>query len=105
MLTGKFRKGEELSKDTRLGAAKGAGYFDHFMTDEKFDIVAKLGEFAESRGHTILELAFSWLLAQPVVPSVIAGATKPAQVEANVRAGDWVLTAEDLAEIDKIAPR
>ena len=105
MLTGKFKKGEEMSKDTRLGAAKGAGYFDHFLTDDKFDIVAKLTDFAEARGHTILELAFSWLLAQPVVPSVIAGATKPVQVEANVKAGDWVLTADELAAIDKIAPR
>ncbi len=105
MLTGKFKKGEEMAKDTRLGSAKGAGYFDHFMTDEKFDMVAKLSDFAQSRGHTLLELAFSWLLAHPVVPSVIAGATKPEQVAANVKAGDWVLTAEDLAEIDKIAPR
>jgi len=105
MLTGKFKKGEEMSKDTRLGSAKGAGYFDHFMTDEKFDTVAKLSAFAESRGRSLLELAFSWLLSFPVVPSVIAGATKPEQVAANVKAGDWVLTAEDLAEIDKIAPR
>ncbi|HEX4507813.1 MAG TPA: aldo/keto reductase [Alphaproteobacteria bacterium] len=105
LLTGKFKKGEEMSKDTRLGAAKGAGYFDHFMTDEKFDVVAKLSDFAESRGHTILELAFSWLLAQQVVPSVIAGATKAEQVAANVKAADWVMTPEELAEIDKIAPR
>jgi aryl-alcohol dehydrogenase-like predicted oxidoreductase len=105
MLTGKFKKGAPLQEGTRLAAAQGSGYFDHFLTDAKFDIVAKLSDFAEQRGHTILELAFSWLLAQPVVPSVIAGATKPAQVEANVKAGDWALTAEDLAEIDKIAPR
>ena len=105
LLTGKFKKGEPLSKDTRLGAAAGSGYFDHFTTDEKFDIVAKLTDFAESRGHTILELAFSWLLAQPVVPSVIAGATKAEQVASNVKAADWVMTPEDLAEIDKIAPR
>jgi aryl-alcohol dehydrogenase-like predicted oxidoreductase len=105
MLTGKFKKGEPLQEGTRLAAAKGAGYFDHFMTDEKFDVVAKLGEYAEARGHTLLELAFSWLLAQPVIPSVIAGATKPAQVEANVKAADWIMTAEELAEIDKIAPR
>ncbi len=105
MLTGKFKKGEEMAKDTRLGSAKGAGYFDHFMTDEKFDVVAKLSAFAESRGRTLLELAFSWLLAHPVVPSVIAGATKVEQVAANVKAADWALTAEDLAEIDKIAPR
>jgi aryl-alcohol dehydrogenase-like predicted oxidoreductase len=105
MLTGKYKKNEPMPEGTRLTAAKGAGYFDHFMTDDKFDVVAKLSAFAESRGHTLLELAFSWLLAHPVVPSVIAGATKPEQVAANVKAGDWVLTAEDLAEIDKIAPR
>jgi len=105
LLTGKFKKGEPLSKETRLGAAAGSGYFDHFTTDEKFDIVAKLTDFAASRGHTILELAFSWLLAQPVVPSVIAGATKAEQVAANVKAADWIMTPEDLAEIDKIAPR
>jgi len=105
LLTGKFKKGEPLSKDTRLGAAAGSGYFDHFTTDEKFDIVAKLTDFAASRGHTILELAFSWLLAQPVVPSVIAGATKAEQVAANVKAADWIMTPEELAEIDKIAPR
>jgi aryl-alcohol dehydrogenase-like predicted oxidoreductase len=105
MLTGKFKKGEPLSKDTRIGAAQGSGYFDHFTTDDKFDTIAKLTEFAEARGHTILELAFSWLVAQPVVPSVIAGATKAEQVTANVAAADWVMTPEELAEIDKIAPR
>lgn len=105
LLTGKFKKGAPLTEGTRLAAAQGSGYFDHFLTDEKFDIVAKLTEFAEARGHTLLELAFSWLLAQPVIPSVIAGATKASQVAANVKAADWVMTAEELAEIDTIAPR
>jgi aryl-alcohol dehydrogenase-like predicted oxidoreductase len=105
MLTGKFKKGQPLTEGTRLAAAQGSGYFDHFLTEEKFEIVEKLGNFAQSRGHTLLELAFSWLLAQPVVPSVIAGATKPEQVAANVNAAGWKMTAEELAEIDKIAPR
>jgi aryl-alcohol dehydrogenase-like predicted oxidoreductase len=105
MLTGKFKKGAPMLEGTRLAAAKDSGYFDHFLTDAAYDKVAKLEEFAESRGHSLLELAVSWLLAQKVVSSVIAGATKPEQVQANVKAGDWVLTAEDLAEIDKIAPR
>jgi aryl-alcohol dehydrogenase-like predicted oxidoreductase len=105
MLTGKYKKGAPMPEGTRLTAAKGSGYFDHFMTDEKFDVVGKLSDFAEGRGHSLLKLAFSWLLAHPVVPSVIAGATKPEQVEANVAAGDWVMTPEELAEIDKIAPR
>jgi aryl-alcohol dehydrogenase-like predicted oxidoreductase len=105
LLTGKFKKGAPLTEGTRLAAAQGSGYFDHFLTDEKFDIVGKLSDFAAARGHTILELAFSWLLAQPAVSSVIAGATKASQVEANVKAADWIMTAEELAEIDKIAPR
>jgi aryl-alcohol dehydrogenase-like predicted oxidoreductase len=103
LLTGKYKKGAPMPEGTRL--TQGAAYFGHYLTDERLDIVGKLTAFAEERGHTLLELAFSWLLAQPVVPSVIAGATKPAQIEANAKAGDWVLTGDELAEIDKIAPR
>jgi aryl-alcohol dehydrogenase-like predicted oxidoreductase len=60
---------------------------------------------AEREGHTVLELAIAWLLAQPSVASVIAGATKPEQVLANVAAGQWKPGAEILAEVDAIAPR
>ena len=56
----------------------------------------------DARGHTMLELAFCWLVARPPVSSVIAGATKPEQLEQNVKAGGWALTPEDLAEIDRI---
>ncbi len=58
----------------------------------------------KKRGRTLLELAFSWLAARPSVSSIIAGATKPEQVERNVRAADWMLTQDDMAEIDKLAP-
>ena len=61
--------------------------------------------FAEARGHTLLELAFSWLLARPPVASVIAGATSPEQVAANAEAAGWRLTPAELAEIDAIVPR
>jgi aryl-alcohol dehydrogenase-like predicted oxidoreductase len=105
LLTGKFKKGAAMPEGTRLAAAKGMGYFDHFLTNAALDAAARLEEFAVAHGHTLLELAFSWLLSRPVVPSVIAGATKPEQVAANVKAAGWTLTAEDLAEIDKIAPR
>jgi aryl-alcohol dehydrogenase-like predicted oxidoreductase len=105
MLTGKFKKGAPAPEGTRLSQAKGISYFENFVTDRAFDTAASLGEFAQARGHSLLELAFSWLLSHRPVSSVIAGATKPEQLEANVKAGDWVLTAEDLAEIDKIAPR
>jgi aryl-alcohol dehydrogenase-like predicted oxidoreductase len=102
-LTGKYKRGEEPSKDTRLGAmsqmAKGA------LTDSNFAILDKLTEFARSHGHSVLELAIGWLASMPQVSSVISGATKPEQVSANVKAGDWKLSAEELAEVDKIAKR
>jgi aryl-alcohol dehydrogenase-like predicted oxidoreductase len=72
------------------------------MTPKNLDAVEKLDAFAAARGHTLLELAFSWLLAKPVVASVIAGATRPEQVEANVKAPAWKPGADDLAEIDRI---
>jgi aryl-alcohol dehydrogenase-like predicted oxidoreductase len=67
--------------------------------------VEKLQAFAETRGHSLLDLAFSWLAAKPFVSSVIAGATKPEQLEANAKAVEWVLTAEEIAEVDKITKR
>jgi len=75
---------------------------DRYLTDKNWAISEKLIDYAEAQGHTALELAFSWLLAQAPVSSVIAGATKPEQLEQNVKAGDWKLTAEDLAAIDRI---
>lgn len=102
LLTGKYKRNQPLPEGARLTKAKGHGYFDQFFTDEKWDTVERLERFAAERGHSLLELAFSWLLAQKPVPSVIAGATKPEQIEANAKAADWVLSAEDLAEIDKI---
>jgi len=102
LLTGKYKRNEPMPEGTRLARGKGHRHFDKFLTDEKWNAVEKLEAFATQRGHSLLELAFSWLLAQKPVPSVIAGATKPEQVEANAKAADWALTAEDLAEIDRI---
>jgi aryl-alcohol dehydrogenase-like predicted oxidoreductase len=64
--------------------------------------VEKLQAFASARGHTMLELAFSWLAARPQVASVIAGATRLEQVEQNVKAIGWALSADEMAEIDRI---
>ena len=72
------------------------------LTDRNFEIVERLDEFARERGHTLLELAFSWLTTQAVVSSVIAGATKPEQVRANAAAASWRLTDEEMAEVDRI---
>jgi aryl-alcohol dehydrogenase-like predicted oxidoreductase len=75
------------------------------MTDANFDTVEKLEAFVKARGRTLTELAFSWLAARPQVASVIAGATKPEQIEANVRATGWKLTPDEMAEIDKLTAR
>lgn len=98
LLTGKYRKGQEAPADSRMSMP----YFQSRMTEERLDTVEKLIAFAESRGHTILELAMSWLACNPLVSSIIAGATKPEQVTANAKAVKWTLTAEDFAEIDAI---
>jgi aryl-alcohol dehydrogenase-like predicted oxidoreductase len=101
MLTGKFRRGQPPPPGTRVA---GGGRLDfHFMfTEENLAIVEDLAAFAESRSHTLLELAFSWLLAHDVLASVIAGATTPEQIAANARAADWNLDPADLAEIDRL---
>ncbi|HET7177974.1 MAG TPA: aldo/keto reductase [Solirubrobacterales bacterium] len=99
LLTGKYRPGQPPPQGTRL-----AGGNSRFLNDRNLEAAEALRQFAESRGHTLLELAFSWLLARPQVASVIAGATKPDQVRANVAAATWRITSEELEEVDRLAP-
>ena len=73
-----------------------------YRNDCEVQKVERLDEFCGKRGHTLLELAFSWLAANPMNASIIAGATKPEQIEQNVKAVDWALSSEDLAEIDRV---
>ncbi len=90
LLTGKYKRGEAPSADLRFGKV---GYLrDRYMTDKNFDIVHKLQDFANARGKTMIELAFSWLAARPQVSSVIAGASQPEQVEQNAKAISWKLS-------------
>lgn len=98
-LTGKYRPGQAVPEGTR-GAASEAWQQER-LTEKNFAALATLEEFAHERGRTIGELAIAWLIAQPVVCSVIAGATKPEQVEANVKAAEWQLTGDDLIEINR----
>lgn len=98
LLTGKYREGKKLPEGSRAADGWGPKVF----TEQNLAIVELLIEFAESKGHTILELAFSWLLSHKPVASVIAGASKPEQVRANAKAADWQLAADDLAQIDAI---
>lgn len=98
LLTGKYRAGKAAPQGSR-GAA---GWGPKVFTPENLAKVEKLAAFAESRGHTLLELAFSWLAAKPAAASVIAGATTPEQVAANARAANWKITAAELAEVDRL---
>ena len=103
LLTGKYARNKPAPEDTRFQALKGLA--DRYLTESNWKIVERLQEFCARRGHTMLELAFSWLLARPTVASVIAGATKPEQVEQNAKAADGVLTTDEIAEIDEITPK
>lgn len=98
MLTGKYLNGDSgRLKDNFLGLG------GKFLTERNHAIVRALNEYATTRGRTLTELALSWLVCQPVVAGVIAGATRAEQVEQNVKAGSWKMTAEELAEISAIA--
>ena len=100
MLTGKYRAGQAVPGGTRLAAP--GGLRDRFLHDANLAIVERLEAFCAQRGHTLLELAFSWLLAHDVVGSVIAGATSPEQVRQNVAAAGWKLSADELANVDRL---
>ena len=100
LLTGKYKPGAEPPADSRF--AKAPALRDRSATPRNQAIVEKLDAFVGARGHTLLELAFSWLAARPQVSSVIAGATRVEQIEQNVKAAEWKLTAEEMAEIDGI---
>jgi aryl-alcohol dehydrogenase-like predicted oxidoreductase len=97
LLTGKYKRGEPPPEGTRLAAWGRRG--QDALSDRNFERLEKLSGFAESRGKTLLELAFAWLLGQPVVSSVIAGATRPEQVQANAAAASWGLTPAEVEEV------
>jgi aryl-alcohol dehydrogenase-like predicted oxidoreductase len=102
LLTGKYRKGQPPPEGTRLAPG---GRFQETLTEKNLAIVEALITFAESKGHTILELAMSWLAMQPSVASIIAGATSPEQVKANAASINWHLSQADLGEIAKVLAR
>ncbi len=103
LLSGKYRAGQPPPEGTRL--AKIGERAATQLTDERLATVDALNALARRSGHSVLDLAFAWLLTRPAVASVIAGATKPEQIEANVAAGAWRIDDDVLAEVDTIAPR
>jgi aryl-alcohol dehydrogenase-like predicted oxidoreductase len=102
MLTGKYRAGEPIPEDSRfakhLPAAQAAR-----IVERDHATVERLDRWAGDRGRSVAELAIAWLASQPIVASVIAGVSRPAQVEANVRAAEWSLTADEVDEVAALA--
>jgi aryl-alcohol dehydrogenase-like predicted oxidoreductase len=99
-LTGKYRRGEALPAGTRLATTKRLA--DRYVTERNWDRIERLTAFAQAHGHTLVDLAFGWLLAPDIVSSVIAGATRPEQVEENVKASAWTLSADDMDAIEAL---
>jgi aryl-alcohol dehydrogenase-like predicted oxidoreductase len=99
LLTGKYHGGAPAT-DTRFGNIQRLA--ERYLTEPNRKLADRLAGFAEGHGHSMVELAFGWLLSRDPVASVIAGATRPEQVEQNAQAGGWRLSADELAEIDRI---
>lgn len=107
LLTGKYRSPDDLPEGTRLATMAQAipDRAKQVLSDENFAIVGKLRAFAEEKGHTLLELAMSWLASRPVIASVIAGATNADQVKANVASVGWKMTNEEMDQVGELATR
>jgi aryl-alcohol dehydrogenase-like predicted oxidoreductase len=103
VLSGKYKAGQEAPEGTRMATLGERAKRE--LSDERLAKVGALDALARSEGHTVLDLAFAWLLSRPAVASVIAGATKPEQIAANVAAGQWTLGPALLAQVDALAPR
>lgn len=97
-LTGKYRRDQPLPQQARLTTMP-ADRSRRFLNEQNFELLERWEAFAAERGHSVTELAFAWLLAQPEIGSVIAGATRPEQVDANVAAGAWKLSPEEFAAV------
>ncbi|MEI9886004.1 MAG: aldo/keto reductase [Rhizomicrobium sp.] len=103
LLSGKYEKGKAIPAGTRY--ARMGRFGEQYMTEENWRIVEGLTAFATARGHTLLELAFAWLLSRPYLSSVIAGATRPEQIAQNAAAAAWKLSPAEVAEVDRISAK
>jgi aryl-alcohol dehydrogenase-like predicted oxidoreductase len=98
LLSGKYRRGEQPAEGTRLSLPR----YRKWLDGADWDTIEALTAYAEERGRTLLDVAIAGLAARPAVTSVIAGATTPDQIQANVAAGEWQLTPADVAALDEI---
>jgi len=101
LLTGKYKRNQTMPQGSRLSLVKRLA--DRYLTESHWQTVERLQDFCDKRDHRLLDLAISWLLSRPRVASVIAGATTPEQVEQNIRAAEWKLTPEDVADVDRLS--
>ena len=100
LLTGKYRRDQSPPEGTRL--SEDTPRSRDLLSSQYFDLVEKLEAFASQNGRTLIELAFAWLLNNPSVSTVIAGATKPEQILVNAKAADWELSYNEIQDLDKI---
>lgn len=100
LLTGKYHRHQQAPADSRF--AKWTQLGDRYQTEANWNRVEKLEAWCKDRNHSLLELAFAWLLARDEVASVIAGATKPEQIAGNARAVEWCMTPSERAEVDSL---
>lgn len=103
-LTGKYRRGEEPPKPAtgKRPAKAFLPLYNNIITDANWARLGKLREFAESRGYKLADLAIAWLLSHPWLSTVITGATKPEQLDANIASANLKLTAEEVVQIEQI---
>jgi aryl-alcohol dehydrogenase-like predicted oxidoreductase len=99
-LTGKYHRGEAPASGTRFSS--NPALYGRMLNAANFDLLDKLQAFAAEHNHSVLELAIAWLLAHPWISTVIAGVTKAEQVSANVASAGWKLTADEMADLDRI---
>jgi aryl-alcohol dehydrogenase-like predicted oxidoreductase len=104
MLTGKYLDPVADVRSSRL-TLNLLGLGNQYLSESNMLLTKQLNAFAAERGHSLLELALSWLASMPLVSSIIAGATTPAQVEANVRACEWKITPDEMTKIDQLTAR
>ena len=102
MLTGKYRAGEALPEDSRFAHHLPPAQARRIV-ERDHEVVQHLDRWAAERGRSVAELAIAWLASQPFVGSVIAGVSRPSQVDANARAASWALTSDEVAEVAGVA--
>ena len=103
LLTGKYRRGAPAPAGTRLAAKNRLS--DLFWTQENLELTYRIVEFSEQHKLNVLDVAFAWLLEKPFVPSVIAGASRPDQIDANIKAAAARLSGAELGALDKLTEK